>query len=324
MILDRLRLNRQANLFDSWYYVMKSFLGIMTGYVLFSTNSIVGRDMISLLFGMMLCLEPVNASGVKSGISQFKATIIGGIITAIIVSIGGVNFVTVPLGVALTIYISLQINWREVPVIAIFTAIYMTQYIQLNEVGEISMLLTFRLRMLSLATGVLIALVYNYIFSKLFYKGMFEKRTIYIFETLIGYMEQFKEMVERNDVEGLQSLKGQIPSLFQDIDFVQSHLLDLNKEKSNLSKFNSTLDLVKYLRDFNHYFFDSLLSAINGDVTEDYLKVFSGHMEKLEILKDSYLSSSEGYQGWSRMDTGHKTLMEMDKIINEMKHCMKV
>lgn len=155
-------------LFDSPLYMLKAFLSVMTGYLLFSQHTIIGKDMISVLFGMMLSLEPVNISGIKSGLAQFEATILGGLVTAAIITLAGVNLITVPLAVMMTLYISILLDWRNISPVAFFTSIYMTQYIQFTAGGDPSMLLTLRLRLMALGAGVFVAIAFNFYFHYFF------------------------------------------------------------------------------------------------------------------------------------------------------------
>ena len=255
-LIDKIKLGRQATLFDSYLYVVKGFLSIFTGYVLFHNHSVLGNDMISLLFGMMLTLEPVNTVGIKSGFNQIRATVLGGIVTAVLVSLFGLNALTVPLGVALTMYISLKFNWRFVSPVAIFTAIYMTQYIQLDAMGAPSMWITLRLRILALGTGVAIAIFYNYLFSLVFYKGMIRKRIVYIIESLETHLNTYLLEEATGD---LASLKADITRLFSDIDLVISHLLDIKKVNRRGSQNENYGKALWELRDFTHYFLDVIM-----------------------------------------------------------------
>lgn len=259
---NKIRLGRQATLFDSYLYVLKGFLSIMTGYILFHTHSIIGKDMISLLFGMMLTLEPVNIIGIKSGLDQIKASILGGVVTALLVSIFGVNALTVPLGVALTMYISLKFNWRFVSPVAIFTAIYMTQYIQLNALGEPSMLITLRLRLLALGAGISIAIFYNFLFSKFFYHSMLRKRIVYIVESLTNYVGIYINEEEKGDLKGL---KKDITGLFADIDLVIGQIGDIKKFDAEGLPFDQYKCALMELRDFTHYLLDVIMFRIKHD-----------------------------------------------------------
>jgi len=275
--LDKIKLSRQAMLFDSYLYVLKGFLSILTGYLLFHNHDIMGKDMISLLFGMMLTLEPVNILGIKTGLEQIKATLLGGVVTAVLVSIFGINAITISLGVALTMYTSLKLNWRFVSPVAIFTAIYMTQYIQLDAMGEPSMWITFRLRILALGAGIAIAILYNYLFSLAFHNSMLKKRLVYILESLNGHLATYIEEEKEGDLKGL---KSNITGLFSDIDLVISHLLDIKKLKTEGTIYDQYRCALSELRDFTHYFLDVIMFRMKHERSEADLAV----IEELRLL----------------------------------------
>lgn len=268
-MLKRLKLSKEALLFDSPLYLLKAFLAVMIGYVVFSQHPIIGKDMISVLFGMMLSLEPVSISGLKSGIAQFQATILGGVVTAIIVAIFGVNMITVPLGVMLTLYISILLDWKNISPVAFFTSIYMTQYIQLTASGDPSMLLTLRLRLLALGSGVLVAVVMNYIFGLLFYKSMVHKRTKYLIERVSINVESYLSALKENDKEKLQSLRAGVTLLFGDIDLVYSHVGDLNTEKNASNHIKEYINIISELRLLNHYLLDMVIESIDNEEAFD-------------------------------------------------------
>lgn len=248
-----LKLSREALLFDSPLYILKGFLSMVTAYMLFSSHPIVGKDMISVFFGMMMTLEPLNVSGLKTGWSQVQATILGGVVTAVICYFFGVNWLTISLSVALTMYISLLLNWRMVSPVAIFTAIYMTQYIQLNAVGEVSMVLTLRLRMVALAAGILVAVFYNYVFSLFFYKKMLKKRIVYSIEGFEKVLGQTHLSIE----EQLHQTNG----LISDMDDIIGLLADFNRNKSEAVEGR---ELLKSLRALAHYWMDYLMELEDG------------------------------------------------------------
>lgn len=259
--IKSLLLKREAVLFDTPLFIAKSFIAVMLGFVLFSNNTLLGKDMISLLLGLMLTLQPVNVSGLKSGWDQIIASIIGGGVTALVVLIGGVNFITVPLAVAATLYITLRINWRNMSVIAIFTSIYMTQFIQLTAAGEPSMYLTLRLRFMSLGTGIIIALLMNFLFSLVFYRSMVKKRTVFVIEQLIGIMNDFIAICNGGKVSDTETLKKRIVVLFGDIDNVVVGISDIRRKKTKAGITGHFIEMLGELRNMNHYLLDLAMEA---------------------------------------------------------------
>jgi hypothetical protein len=245
----------------------------------------------------MLSMEPVSVSVFKSGLSQIKATIIGGTISAIIIYFGGINYITVPLAVAVTIYVTLLLDWKNISIIAIFTAIYMTQYVQYNSMNEVSIGLTFQLRMLAVFSGVFIAVVYNFIFSRLFYKGLVRKRTQYLIEELKNNFELYLE-----DQVTYEDLKTTLTTTFVDVDLIKGNIKDLQQEKKDSEYLKTYLKIIIELRNINHYLMDLVLNDLKIEdeallkIVEilDQMAVFNKRAEKAPMVIE--LSSIENNQ----------------------------
>jgi hypothetical protein len=225
-IISWIRWGREAYLFDSTTYVVKSFVAIFVAYVIARSNPLLQKDIISVLFGVMLTLEPVSITGIRVGRDQVIATVIAAAATALIIFFGGNTALTVALGVAFTLYVSIKISWRFVSPVAYFTAIYMTQYVQQTAAGQPSMLLTFQLRMAALLCGVLIAILFNMVFSQFGYRHMLKKRVLFI-------LEEQKRILETS-AESLEAGMQQMPAHFADIEWVYAQIFDREKEYEKL------------------------------------------------------------------------------------------
>ena len=296
-LLKSILLKREAVLFDTPLFIAKSFAAVMLGYVVFSTNPLIGKDMISVLLGLMLTLQPVNVTGLKSGWDQLSASIIGGCVTALIVLVGGVNFITVPLAVAATLYITLRINWRSMSVIAVFTSIYMTQYIQLTAAGEASMYLTLRLRFLALGSGILIAVVMNFLFSLIFYRSMLRKRTVFTIEKMVSSLDSFGAILTEGIVTEFDALEKQIIVLFGDIDYIICGMMDMKRKRTKDGRTASFVMKMKELRNINHYILDLVMMA-EDEKPDDSIQLELIHVrEQLESLDDYIGRKSD--TGWT-------------------------
>lgn len=275
--IKKLFWEKRAKLLDSKYFLLKSFFALSTAYLLFKENEFLSKDMISLLFGLMLTLEPVNLAGVKNAFEQLSATVLGAIGTAMLVSALGINFFTVGLSMALTIYIALKINWRMVPVVAVFSSIYMTQYVQLDLNGNISMVETFKLRMGCLITGVVIALFFNYIFSLFTYNEFKSKRVKYI---LILFQDNIKKTSEFfYDVKNsnLKKLIKEVYFIFNEINWIRLSFEQLRRERKDQNN-KENLDLIfEEISLAAHYHYDLLVE----------LK-FQKNLKEYKNLKDSF------------------------------------
>ncbi len=187
--------------------------------------------MISLLFGMILTLDPVNLTGIRNGFKQVEATIIGAVVTGLILALLGYTPWSAAIAVTVTLYISLLINWREFSVVAVFTSIYMTQYVQIDALGNPSEIETFKLRIAALLTGVVIALIVNLLFSVFGYRHMLEKRIYHLMNDLTGKMRTVKEMLQTDSYEAIgEVMGGSYPSLFNNIDWINGTIMDFRKD----------------------------------------------------------------------------------------------
>ncbi|MGB3367956.1 MAG: aromatic acid exporter family protein [Acidaminobacteraceae bacterium] len=275
-IISILKLKKEAQLLDSKLYVLKTFLAISTAYILGINIPIVNRDMISVLFGLILTLQPVNIAGIKNGVNQIKATAIGALVTAIIIYFFGINFITVGLSVAITLYICLVINWKSISTVALFTAIYMTQNFQLGVDGYPSIIRTVEVRLLSLTFGIFMAILFNYIFSTFQYRFMTNKRVVYIMKRLLSDMEELKTDIHNKDRSEIQNNRLALIKTSGKIEWVYSLFDDMSKEferrgKSsniNLEELKMKMFMLNHLRIICHLLFD--INYVLGDRIDDY------------------------------------------------------
>lgn len=311
-------MKREAVLFDAPLFILKSFIAVMLGFVFFNKNPLLGRDMISLLLGLMLTLQPVNVSGLKCGLDQIIASVIGGGITALIVIIGGINFITVPLAVAATLYITLRINWRSMSVIAVFTSIYMTQFIQLTTAGEPSMYLTFRLRLLSLGTGILIAVIMNFLFSLVFYRSMMRKRTVFTIEKLIEIITEFTNIAESGNSQDFESLEKKIIVLFGDIDYIVGGLMDIKRKRTRDGEKDVFIRKLKELRDINHLLLDLVMQSENLRPEASVINEIKSIKENLQFLNTSISNKKLGDWKPSDFPTNNKNILRIQKSLKKI------
>ena len=224
-------LRREAVLLDSWLYILKSMVAVGLGFSLGRAFAITRLDMISVLVGVMYNLEPINVVGIKGGLNQLLTSTLGAICTGILVYLMGYNvtFLTVALGMGLTLYIALKINYRMVAPTAIFTSVYMTQLLQSDALGNPSVLLTFRLRILALGLGIAVALVCNFIFSLAYYRRIARKRLEYVrIQGVFGLKTTFETLYKGKDRDACQTL---LAGVFNDIEMVKANLESMLKER---------------------------------------------------------------------------------------------
>ncbi|MDF2546019.1 MAG: rane protein of unknown function [Anaerosolibacter sp.] len=304
----------EANLLDSKTYILKSFLAVATAYGLAVNNDIIRRDMISVLFGLMLTLEPVTLTGIRHGWHQMYATILGALSTAAIISIFGINIITISLSVAFTLYVCLKINWREVSPVAIFTSIYMTQYVQVTETGEPSILLTIQLRLMALGAGIIIAILFNLLFSFFSYGKMTNKRISFLFKSIVEHMEKTLDALKTNDFSGLEENQRGMSKSFNNIDWVYGFLRDMEEEKriknriigGSAEDMGNLIEIVMDLRSICHLNYDISLSLLRNEEERKLIHDNQGGMVerfqhitfRMRLLKEGF--SMEDSRNFSR------------------------
>ena len=310
--LKRFSLQKEALLLDSKLYIIKSALAVATGYIAGSNLPIVNMDMISVLLGVMYNLEPINVAGIRGGLSQLAASAVGAFSTAVLISLFGINVYTIAFAMALTIFVSLKMSWRMVSPVAIFTCIYMTQYVQLDSLGNPSVLLTFRLRILALSLGVSIAVFYNYIFSFFYYRKIAFKRLEFIkLQTLSGLS------YIRSQLDG-KSADSRNPSIYQgifnDIELVSSNINTMLDEAEkihrslNKEKLLVIVEIIDLLKKINHLVYDLNFTRLEfdnkGDISANaYADVSDALLEFSKFLQGIDFSSDTG---------SHKEIPDLD------------
>jgi hypothetical protein len=287
-LLSILGLRKEAVLFDSRLYIVKAIAALAAGYLIGMASPLTRLDMISVLLGVMYNLEPINIIGVKSGISQLVASALGAACTAVLILLFGINVFTIAISMALTLFVSLKINWRMVSPVAIFTCIYMTQYVQLNAAGETSIWLTFRLRIAALGIGVVIAILFNFIFSFFYYRKLAYKRLNFAKIQLIKGLEYTQNQLKQSCQNRSRDYISIFPSIFNDLDLVYSNTTTMIKEARysfrglQIEKLKAIERVLQYFRDINHLAYDINFILCNhiGNAEED---------EKAGIILEQYV-----------------------------------
>lgn len=306
-----LGLKREAVLLDSWLYIFKAMCAISVGFILGRTFSITRLDMISVLLGVMYNLEPINVSGLKGGVNQMLASTLGAFITGFLVYLMNyqISFITIALGIGLTMYVALKIDYRMVSPVTIFTSIYMTQLLQTDALGQPSVFLTFRLRILALGLGVLIAMVFNLLFSLVYYKKIGQKRVEFVkLQSLNAIKHTIKGL---QDPKLIQSSEFVLASVFNDVDMVKANIETMMKERfipfnhKEKKQLSELLKVVMHIKNITHCAYDNLFIARNlGETIElNDLNRMNEIVNKLEeidflnkkeskLISDSLLSNS--------------------------------
>lgn len=285
-------LKKEAVLLDSWLYIFKAMVAISVGFILGNTFAITRLDMISVLLGVMYNLEPINVNAFKGGINQLLASSLGALTTGVLIVLFDyqISFITLALGIGFTLYIALKIDYRMVSPVAIFTSIYMNQLLQSNAQGLPSVWLTFRLRIIALGLGVLIALVFNYLFSLLYYQKIGRKRLEYVKRMTLLAIERSTAHLKQN--LRADQMQAVMTGVFSDIDMVRSNLEAIHKERLFIHPKHERAQIGIYLKAIIELKLLVHLSYDNLYLQEDQVRDLTVEedrflMEMIEALKKS-------------------------------------
>ena len=297
-------LKKEAVLLDSWLYIFKAMVAISVGFILGNAFSITRLDMISVLLGVMYNLEPINVNAFKGGINQLLASSLGALTTGLLIVLFDyqIGFLTVALGIGFTLYIALKIDYRMVSPVAIFTSIYMNQLLQSNAQGLPSVWLTFRLRIIALGLGVLIALVFNYLFSLLYYQKIGRKRLEYVKRTsILAFEQSYAQLKQKLSPDQMQ---GVMTGVFNDVDMVRSNLEAIQQErlfihpKHEREQIGIYLKAILELKLLVHLSYDNLylqedqMRAMK-DKEDQFFKDMIDALKKSDFLQSLHLNEIE-------------------------------
>lgn len=290
--VKQLKLPQEAILMDSWLYIFKSMPALAVAYFVGKLIPLQYLDSISLLLGVMYSLEAVNRFGFRSAKDQILASSLGGLSTGLLIIAMNyqVNALTLALGIGMTIYLSLLINYRMVSPSALFTSIYMTQLLRFNSLGQADVFLTLAIRLSSLIIGIIIAMIFNVVYSKLFYKKMSDKRLEFVKRQVVIGLKKAKEVyMHRVAYQGQSSC---LAAAFNDIELVKADLEGLMAEKEKKVSEIERLGLkhqiqrLVALKNILHLTYDGLYRWEIGEnkANSDHIYVLNKIIEGLEEI----------------------------------------
>jgi hypothetical protein len=278
-------LKREAVLLDSWLYILKSMVAISAGFLLGRAFSITRLDMVSVLLGVMYNLEAVNVSGLKGGINQMIASTLAALCTGTLVYLMAynVNVLTIALGMGLTLYIALKIDYRLVSPVAIFTSVYMTQLLQHTSQGNPSVFMTYQVRIAALGLGVLVALIVNFLFSIIYYRKIGKKRLEFVKLQGVAGLKKTYEVLAQSG--GYPISKSVLAGVFNDIEMVKANLETMMKEhklpfnRSEKKNLDILYEMVTSIKTMIHLAYDCIF------INEEFNLTFNANeLESLDIL----------------------------------------
>ncbi len=195
-------------------------------------------DLLSPAFASVLCIQPTVFTGLKRGWQELFVSLLGAVLSVILVLPYGINLITIPITVAVTIYIAIKLNLDESIPIAIFTVLYITLF-PLQSIWD-----TVKIRFLSILLGIGSASLVNYLISFIRYKYLFYTRMLRVSDIVYTKFSKLVEGIYDKDIELLNSLLIEIEQIFRQISNLKNEIKDLRREiawRKHISGINETV-----------------------------------------------------------------------------------
>lgn len=180
------------------------------------------------------------------------------------------------------------------------------------------MYLTFRLRLLSLGTGILIAVIMNFLFSLVFYRSMMRKRTVFTIEKLIEIITEFTNIAESGNSQDFESLEKKIIVLFGDIDYIVGGLMDIKRKRTRDGEKDVFIRKLKELRDINHLLLDLVMQSENLRPEASVINEIKSIKENLQFLNTSISNKKLGDWKPSDFPTNNKNILRIQKSLKKI------
>ncbi|MFN7132102.1 MAG: aromatic acid exporter family protein [Myxococcales bacterium] len=161
--------------------------GAAVALAIATVNFIGVRDQISATFVALVCISPTVFTGIRRGIEQFTASLLGGAITLALLFTFPRHPLVLGLAMALTVRVAFSVGYWRTYLVAGFTVLYM--YILPFDSPTVAL----EQRMLSVMVGIASSTLVNLGISAFSYRSLFTRRLQLVREALDKACRQIAE-----------------------------------------------------------------------------------------------------------------------------------
>jgi len=209
-------------LIDSQIYILKSTLAGVIAFVL--AGKLVPDDALSAAFVAILCIKPAFYTGLVVGKQQLTASLLGAILTALLLIGIGNKILVISLALVLVTAFCVYQKKEEYLTISVFTVLYMVILSSENTLEMVT------IRMSSVFLGVVVASLINFMLSFFLYKPFLYFRIKYavhlVYQKFIQAMNANISANEKN----LEKLYKDFENIYAQLSTFSSEMLDLSQE----------------------------------------------------------------------------------------------
>lgn len=181
-------------------------------------------DPISVIFVSLLCIYPSFYSGLKKGIKNIGAIIIGSAVAVLFKYFIQYLYLSLPLGVVIVLILIIMLNWWRYFPLAIFAFLYLS--FSKPEAIWMSGLQYFS----RLVLGILAAMFVNYLISLFRYRGLYLSQLRQLFENITADFGEIERYFVSGDAAKMETLESHFRPLFRQIGNLHEDVTDLKNE----------------------------------------------------------------------------------------------
>ncbi|MFN3429185.1 MAG: FUSC family protein, partial [Candidatus Sericytochromatia bacterium] len=199
--------------------------GLTGGVSVALASWLVPKDILSVAFVALLCIQPSLVTGLKAAKEQLLASGIGAISTLCFLLVFPINPWTIGASVAATYAVTTRLRWGySALVVALFSSLYMTLLVQATHVQ------TGILRFQAVLLGVAVALFMNAVFSPVFTQVNLAVRIQRSVATVRQQLAALRAALVAKDASTLEAGLGTFQDTFRHLGAVKDDLADLRRE----------------------------------------------------------------------------------------------
>lgn len=206
----------------TWYLVVKA--GLVTLLSLAVSKLPRLDEPITIAFAAILCIPSAFYRGLKAGIKNFYATVIGAFVGMVLIMALDKDWLAIPPGVMIVCLACYVFNWLDYFPLAAFTLLVVSYY------PEESIWLSSLERTLQVAVGIGIAMLVNWMVSRFRYRDLYMSRFRGLLRANGEAFDRLEECFLAGNAAGMERIEGRFHRLFRLISSSIDEMADLKKE----------------------------------------------------------------------------------------------
>lgn len=182
------------------------------------------QDPITVVFASLLCIPPAFYRGLKSGLRNIYATLMGAVLAVVLTLLLRSPFLAIPPGVMLLCGVCYLLGWLEYFPLAVFTFLVLS-FLRPEEIGVASIQ-----RSWAIVVGIAAAMGINYLVSLLRYRDLYVSQFRQLFRNLVRSFAETERLFLEGNAPAMRRLEFRYHLLFRQISMFIDEMADLKNE----------------------------------------------------------------------------------------------